>query len=368
VDSNHLPVEPLSVDGYETAARHRLPADVWDYVAGGAGTESTLSANRAALRRRALRPRFLVDVSTCDPSVTVLGARLAAPLGVAPIAYHRLVHPDGEVATARAAGQAGALFVVSPFASRSIEDIAAASSGPLWLQLYWLRRREVMVDLIRRAEAAGYGAIVLTVDTPRLGRRLRDVRNGFAVPPGIAAVNIGQDVMATAHDRAAGGSALERHSREQFDPTLSWSDLAWLRGQTGLPLLLKGILTAEDARLAVAHGAAGVIVSNHGGRQLDQAVSTIDALPEVAEAVSGECPVLVDGGFRTGTEVLIAIALGATVVLLGRPVLWGLACHGERGAHAVLRTVADELADAMTLSGRPRLAHVDSSMVRLTAG
>ncbi|HKT05781.1 MAG TPA: alpha-hydroxy acid oxidase, partial [Rugosimonospora sp.] len=320
--------------------------------------------NRAALARRALRPRFLVDVSTCDLSGTLLGARLAAPLGVAPMAYHRLVHPDGEVATARAAGAAGALLVVSPFASRSIEDIAAAASGPVWLQLYWLHRREALVDLVARAEAAGYGAIVLTVDTPRVGRRLRDIRHGFALPDGVAAVNLPAEVMATAHQHAGGGSALQRHSREQFDPSLSWTDLAWLRGRTSLPLVLKGLVTAEDARLAVAHGADAVIVSNHGGRQLDHAVSTVDALPEVVAAVAGACPVLVDGGFRTGTEVLVALALGARAVLLGRPVLWGLACAGADGAGAVLRTVVEELEDAMVLSGRPRLADVDSSLVR----
>ncbi len=365
MDVHQLPAELLSVDEYELAARHRLPADVWDYLAGGAGSEATLTANRAALRRWALRPRFLVDVSACDPSTTLLGARLAAPIGVAPMAFHRLAHQDGEVATARAAGEAGVLYVASLFASRSIEDIAAAASGPLWLQLYWLRRREVMLDLIRRAEAAGFGALVLTVDTPRVGRRLRDIRNGFAVPAGVAAVNIAPDVMAAVHDGRPEGSAVQRHSREQFDPAVRWRDLAWLRAHTSLPVVLKGLLTAEDARLAVAHGAAAVIVSNHGGRQLDQAVSTLDALPEVVEAVDGECPVLVDGGFRTGADVLTALALGARAVLLGRPVLWGLACQGDTGAHAVLRIVAEELADAMVLSGRPRLADVDSSLVRL---
>ncbi|GFJ87938.1 alpha-hydroxy-acid oxidizing enzyme [Phytohabitans rumicis] len=318
----------LTVEEYEAAARDRLPADVWGYVYGGSGAELTLRANRAAFERLALRPRFLVDVSRCDPATTLFGARLSTPIGVAPMAFHRLVHADGEVATARAAGAAGQLLVVSIFASRSLEDIAAAAAGPLWLQLYWLRRRAVVIDLVRRAEAAGYGALVLTVDTPRLGRRLRDVRAGFAVPADVTAVNLDAAVTAGTHHAADGVSALEAHSRAEFDQTLSWADLAWLCGQTALPVLVKGLLTAEDAERALAHGAAGIVVSNHGGRQLDGAVASVDALAEVVAAAAGRCPVLLDSGVRTGADVLKALALGASAVLVGRPVLWGLACGG----------------------------------------
>jgi 4-hydroxymandelate oxidase len=352
----------LSTGDYESAARERLPPDVWDYLAGGSGTEATLAANRAAFDRLVLRPRVLVDVSRCDPSTDLLGADLPAPLGIAPLAYHRLAHPDGEVATARAAG--GLLFVVSLFASRGLPEIAAASTGPLWLQLYWLRERRVLVDLVSQAEALGYRAIVLTADTPRVGRRLRDLRNGFAVPPGIAAVNIDPAVMASAGRPQPGMSAIEQHSREQFDPAASWADLAWLREQTSLPVVLKGVLTEEDARLAVAHGVAAVVVSNHGGRQLDGAPASLDALPEVVDAVAGQCPVLVDGGIRTGTDVLKALALGARAVLVGRPVWWGLACAGADGTREVLRLLTAELAEAMALCGRPRLADVDASLVR----
>lgn len=356
----------LSVADYESAASRRLPADVWGYLCGGSGAEATLAANRAAFARVALRPRFLVDVSRCDPATTLLGAPLAAPVGVAPMAYQRLVHPDGEVATARAAGQAGLLFVVSPFASRSLEDIAAAAGGPLWLQLYWLRQRGVLTDLVRRAEAAGYQAIVLTVDTPRVGRRLRDMRSGFALPPGVAAVNIDPAVMAEAHQGQAGVSALERHSRHQFDPTLSWADLDWVRANTSLPVVLKGLLTAEDADRAAGHGVAAIVVSNHGGRQLDGAVASLDALPEIVDAVAGRCPIIVDGGVRSGTDVLKALALGAATVLVGRPVLWGLACAGAAGVADVLGILTAELVDAMVLSGRPRLADIDASLVRTT--
>jgi 4-hydroxymandelate oxidase len=353
----------LCLADFEAAAGRRLPPDVWDYIRGGSGEEQTLAANRVAFARLPLRPRFLVDVESCELTTTLLGASLSAPIGVAPTAFHRLVHPDGEVATARGAGEAGQLMVVSILASRSLKDIAAAASGPLWLQLYWLRRRDLLAEVVRQGEALGYRALVLTVDTPRVGRRLRDRRNGFAVPPDITAVNLDDGMMATTHDAHAGTSALERHAREQFDPTLTWADLAWLRGLTGLPILLKGVLTAGDARLAVEHGVAGIVVSNHGGRQLDGVPAAIDALPEVVAAVGGSCPVLLDGGVRTGTDVLKALALGASAVLVGRPVLWGLACGGATGVRDVLSVLAAELENAMALSGRPRLADVDASLV-----
>ncbi|GAA4473174.1 alpha-hydroxy acid oxidase [Phytohabitans houttuyneae] len=345
----------LTVAEYEVAARDRLPAGIWDYISGGSGQERTLAANREAFGRLALRPRVLVDVSRPDLSTTLLGAPLRVPIGVAPVAYHQLAHPDGEVATARAAP----FLVVSVFASRTLEEIAAAADGPLWLQLYWFRRREVVTRLVRRAEAAGYRALVLTLDTPRVGRRLRDVRRGFAIPAGIVAANVETAVMARTHVAVDGESALARHSREQFDPSLGPADLAWLCGQTELPVLVKGVLTAEDAELALAHGAAGVVVSNHGGRQLDGAVASVDALAEVAAAVGGRGPVLLDGGVRTGTDVLRALALGASAVLVGRPALWGLAVDGESGARAVLDILAAELEEAMVLAGRPRLSDVD---------
>jgi 4-hydroxymandelate oxidase len=351
----------LTLEAYEAAARSRLPAAVWDYLAGGSGTEATLAANRAAFERLALRPRVLVDVSQVDTTLRLFGDRVPAPIGIAPVAFHRLAHPDGEVATAEAA--AGLPFVVSMFASRDLAEIADPASGPLWLQLYWLRRRDAMASLAKRAEQLGYRALVLTVDTPRVGRRLRDLRHGFALPSGVEAVNLEPAVQAGLDRRRAGESAIERHSREQFDPAAGWADLAWLSGQTGLPVLLKGILTAEDARTALDHGVAGIVVSNHGGRQLDGARASLDALPEVVEAVAGRCPVLVDGGVRGGVDVLKAVALGAAAVLVGRPVLWGLACGGADGVRDVLRLLTTELADAMALSGRARLTDLDGSLL-----
>ena len=359
---------PVCVEDYRDLARRQLDDQVWDFVEGGAGTERTVSANRRAFERVTLRPRVLVDVSGCDTRTELLGAALATPVGVAPTAYHRLAHPDGEVATARGAGATGALYVVSIFASRTLEDIAAEATGPLWIQLYWLRRREVLAGLLDRAGAAGCRAVVLTVDAPQLGRRRRDARNGFAIGSGVSAVNLDQALMASAHRSDPGRSALAVHTAEAVDPSVTWSDLAWLRARSPLPLVLKGILTAQDAVLAVEHGADGIVVSNHGGRQLDGAAASLDALAEVTDAVGDACPVLFDGGVRSGSDVFAALALGARAVLLGRPVLWGLAADGAAGVAAVLDLATEELAHTMALTGRPGLSAIDRSAVELRSG
>ncbi|MFF0296547.1 alpha-hydroxy acid oxidase [Kitasatospora sp. NPDC004615] len=356
-------MDALELADFERAARDRLPAEIWDFVQGGSGAERTLAANRARFEQCRLRPRTLVDVSATDQRLTLLGSRLETPIGIAPMAYHQLFHPEGEVATARAAGRAGALMVAGIFASRTLESIAEAATGPLWLQLYWLRRRDALAALVERAEAAGYRALMLTVDAPRIGRRLRDARNGFAIPAHIRAVNVDQAVMAASHRAGHGSSGIADHAKEQFDPTLTWADLAWLRERTRLPIVLKGILTAEDARLATEHGVDAVLVSNHGGRQLDGALPSLAALPEVAAAVPPNLPVLLDGGVRTGTDVALAVALGARAVLIGRPLLWGLAADGERGAGQVLDLLKAELDDTLALLGRPRLAELDRTAV-----
>jgi 4-hydroxymandelate oxidase len=354
----------LCFEDYRRAARERVTPEIWDFIEGGADTERTVAANRRAFGRVDLRPRALVDTEVCDTRTAILGAALGTPLAVAPTAYHRLVHPDGEVATAQGAGAADALYVVSIFASRTLEDIAASASGPLWLQLYWLRQRDALAGLIDRAGAAGYRALVLTVDIPRMGRRLRDMRNGFAIGPECAAVNLDAALMASAHKRGAGTSALAVHTGQAIDPTVTWADLAWLRERSELPIVLKGILTAEDARLAVAHGADAIIVSNHGGRQLDGAVPSLLALPEVVAAAGGSCPVLVDGGVRSGGDAFAALALGAQAVFLGRPVLWGLAVGGAAGVAGLLDLATGELAHTMALAGRPSLDVIDRSAVR----
>jgi 4-hydroxymandelate oxidase len=302
-------------------------------------------------------------VSAPSLATSLLGSPLATPVGLAPVAYHRLAHPEGEVAAARAAGGAGALFVVSFFASRTLEDIAAAATGPLWLQLYWLKQRSALATLASRAADAGYRALVLTVDAAKVGRRLRDLRNSFSVPPDVHAANIPDSVTAVQDYGAPGASAIEAQSREQFDTSITWADLAWLRDRSPLPLVIKGLLTAEDARLAVEHGADAIAVSNHGGRQLDGAVPSLAALPEIVAAVDGAVPVIYDGGVRRGADVVTALALGARAVLIGRPMLWGLAYGGEAGVARVLELMRTELEDALILTGRPRLADLGPDLL-----
>jgi 4-hydroxymandelate oxidase len=358
-------VAPICVEDFRRLAREKLAPDVWDYIEGGSGGELTVAANRRAFERAELRPRVMVDVSTCPTGTELLGTHLSAPLGVAPTAYHELAHADGEVGTAHGAGTAGVLYVVGMFASRTLEEIAAAATGPLWLQLYWLRRRDVLADLAARAVTAGYRALVLTVDAPRIGRRLRDLRNGFGVDPDVDAANLDADLMATTHRRRTGESAIAVHAAETFDASLTWADLAWLRGLTALPIVLKGILTGEDARRAVDHGVDGLIVSNHGGRQLDPTTPSLHALAEVVAAVDGACPVLVDGGVRGGTDVFTALAVGASTVLIGRPVLWALAHDGGPGVAGLFALLREELEHTMALAGRPRLADIDRAAVRL---
>ncbi|MCH0559330.1 alpha-hydroxy acid oxidase [Streptomyces sp. MUM 16J] len=352
----------LTLDELREHARQRLPGPVWDFIEGGSGDEHTLRAGEAAYRELCLRPRVLVDVAAPDCALELLGTPLASPFGVAPMAYHRLVHPQGETATAEGAARAGALLVVGMFASRPLEDIASAG-GPRWLQVYWLRRRDALAGLVDRAEAAGFGALMLTVDAPQVARRRRDVRNAFALPADVTAVNLNPGLTERTHRATAGSSGIEAHAREQFDPTLTWDDLSWLRERTRLPLVLKGVLTAEDARIAVECGVDALVVSNHGGRQLDRAVPALQALPEVVASVPESCPVLIDGGVRSGVDAAIALALGARAVLVGRPVLWGLAHAGAEGVGQVLGLLRSELLETMALSGCPRLAGLGPTAV-----
>ncbi|MEU4620116.1 alpha-hydroxy acid oxidase [Actinoplanes sp. NPDC023801] len=353
---------------YEPQARAAVPPDVWDYISGGSGAERALAANRAAFDRFALRPRVLVDVSARDTAVTLLGSRLRGPVGIAPTAYHAMMHPDGEVATAQGAARAGALYVTSFFSGRSLRDIAAAAGpAPRWLQIYWMRDREALGGVLDLAAEAGYTAVVLTVDSPVIGHRLRDLRNGFAFAPELRPVNVERAAQSLLHRRVAGRSAVADHAVRVFDPALNWSDLAWLRERTDLPIVLKGVQTGEDGELAAAHGVDAVIVSNHGGRQLDTPLATLDVLPEVVAAVGGRCPVLVDGGIRSGVEALTAIALGATAVLIGRPVLWALAVRGADGVAHLLDMLNDEVSDAMALTGLTDLRDAGPAHVRVTA-
>lgn len=349
----------------EALARELLPQGAFDYIAGGADDEISHRRNHEDFDRIALRPRYMVDVSRLDTSTTVLGTPISMPVMFAPTAGHKLCCSDGEQATARAAQRLDTVMILSTLSTTPMEVVASASNAPKWFQLYVYKDREITRQLVQRAEAAGYKALCLTVDVPVIGNRERDLRNAFSFPKELPLANfldMGLEEMPVGVVNEASG--LGAYIASKWDPSLTWADFDWFRSITNLPIVVKGILTGEDARLAADHGAAGIVVSNHGGRQLDSGLSGIAALPEVVEAVNGRCEVLVDGGIRRGTDVLKALALGARAVLIGRPYLFGLAIAGEEGAVAVFETLRRELTSAMALTGRPTIASIDRSLVR----
>ncbi len=353
---------PINVRDLETTARARLAPEVFDYICGGSDDERSLAENVAAFGRIRLRPRVLVDVSRCDTKTTVLGVDVRAPILVAPVAYQGLVHREAERATAEAAARAECIMVLSTMSSLSLEEVARVP-GPKWFQLYVFKDRALTDDLVRRARDAGYGALVVTVDAARLGRRERDVRNEFRLPEGVRAGNLPSDHVALLQGPGSAASAIAAHARATLDDALTWERLAALKAEAGMPLVVKGLLTAEDARLAAEIGAAAIVVSNHGGRQLDGTVAPVEALPAIVAAVGDRCEILVDGGVRRGTDVLKAVALGARAVLVGRPTVWALAWAGADGVQRMLGMLCEELEAAMALSGRPSIADVDRSLI-----
>lgn len=351
----------LSVADYAAVARKLLAPEVWDFIAGGAGREHTLAANEAAFSAVRLRPAPLSGAARPELSLSVIGERWSAPIGIAPLAYHRLVHGDGEVATAQAAGEVGVPFVVSTFASCDLSRISAATTAPCWLQLYPFRDWNVTESLVRQAQAAGFSTIVLTVDTPVMARRLRDLRNGFRIPTDVRAVNV------LPHTETGSIDTPSTHSADAFDRGLDWSVVDRIRNMTSLRVVVKGVLTAESAAAAARAGADAVIVSNHGGRQLDGVAAGLAALPEVVAAVGGACPVFVDGGVRHGSDVVAALALGASAVFVGRPVLYALAAGGTPGVRGLLDLLVTELTEAMILTGRSAPGAIDGSAVSAPA-
>lgn len=352
----------LTVADFEAAARQKLEERIFakgtfDYVAGGAGEECTLRANRQAFSRWSLRPRVLVDVSNVDLTTTVLGQKIPFPILLAPTSFQRLLHQDGELATARAAKRFNTVMVAATVATTSLEKIAE-TAVPRWFQIYKLLDRKLTEQLAHRAYAAGYGAIVLTVTAPLLGRRLRDERNDFSLPAHIDLENLRGSGLPVEVRGGLGSYFLSRH-----DPSLTWQDIGWVKNLTPLPLVLKGVMTAEDTRHAMESGVDAVIVSNHGGRQLDGAPATLDVLPEVVEAANGQIEVYIDGGIRTGPDIVKSLALGAHAVLLGRPYLWGLVVRGEEGVGEVLELLRDDLQLTMTLAGLPSVRMIDRTAI-----
>ncbi|WP_327049047.1 alpha-hydroxy-acid oxidizing protein [Microbispora sp. NBC_01189] len=340
-----------TIGEYEAAARDRLAPAHYDYFAGGAGEEITLRANEAAFARLALLPRVLRGAGSPRTGVTLLGSSLAMPVLVAPTAFHRLADPEGERATARAAATAGTVMIVSMASTMAVEDVASAASGvTLWFQLYLQPDMNFTETIVRRAEAAGCAALVVTVDSPARGRRDRDARNGFDdLPDGMCCENLRDG---------------DRVRPIVMSPEIGWEHVDLLRRMTRLPIVLKGVTHPADACLALDHGVSALYVSNHGGRQLDTVPAAVDLLPAIAAAVGGAVPVLVDGGIRRGTDVVKALALGASAVAVGRPVLWGLAADGERGAARVLGLLRDEIEHALALCGVASVRDLGPDLVR----
>ncbi|XP_054801092.1 glycolate oxidase 1-like [Prosopis cineraria] len=341
--------EITNVTEYEAIAKEKLPKMIYDYYASGAEDQWTLRENRFAFSRILFRPRILVDVSKIDLTTTVLGFKISMPIMIAPTAMQKMAHPEGEYATARAASAAGTIMTLSSWATSSVEEVASTGPGIRFFQLYVLKDRNVVAQLVKRAERAGFKAIALTVDTPILGRREADIKNRFTLPPHLILKNFkGLDLGKL--DKTD-DSGLASYAAGQVDRSLNWKDVKWLQTITSLPILVKGVLTAEDARTAVEVGAAGIIVSNHGARQLDYVPATIVALEEVVKAAQGRVPVFIDGGIRRGTDVFKALALGASGVFIGRPVVFSLAADGEAGVRKVLEMLRDEFELTMALSG-----------------
>ncbi len=355
---------PISIEEMEVIAREKLSTMVFDYYAGGAHDEITLRENSRAFERICLAYRVLVDVSKRDLSTTVLGEKISLPILVAPTALQKMAHVDGEMATAKAAAKKGTIMTVSTLSNCSVEEVAEASGdgARLWFQLYVYKDRLATKELVQRAEKAGYKALVLTVDSPMLGWRLRDVRNKFQMPEGLTIKNLFPYGMEKFPKKLV-SSGLMDYLNAFYDQSLTWKDIEWLRSITKLPVIIKGIVRADDACLAWQHGASAVIVSNHGGRQLDTSPATIEVLPEVVAAVGDKLEVLVDGGIRCGGDVLKAIALGAKAVLVGRPILWGLAYDGQAGVEAVLDLLAKDFDLTMTLCGCRNVGEITPDLI-----
>ncbi|MBO1751995.1 alpha-hydroxy-acid oxidizing protein [Actinotalea sp. BY-33] len=343
---------------HEDKAAALLPAEVYDYFAAGAGAETTLHESRTAWEHYRVRPRVLRDVGRVDLPTSLLGAEVSSPVVLAPTAFQGLAHAEGERATARAAAATGSLLALSTRSSTPLEEVAAAGSAPWWFQVYAMRDRDLTLRLVERAVSAGARALVLTGDTPYVGIKRRVTGTRIAIPDDHFLVNLQQHLDP--------GRADARRAAEQ-DPTITLEAISWLAEASGLPVLVKGVLRGDEAVACLDAGAAGVVVSNHGGRQLDRAVPSAIALPEVVDAVAGRAPVLVDGGIRSGLDCLVALALGASAVMVGRPVVWGLAAGGEAGVVEALEALRADLTHVMALTGAASLADLDRSLVTATS-
>ena len=378
-----------NVEDYRGLAHKRLPRAVIDFIEGGAEDEITISRNRDSFENIHIIPRILTDVSVRDISTTILGTPVSSPIVLCPVGLATLAHPLGEVAAGIAAANKGIISTYSSSSSWNLEDIAAASSGVKWFQLYIWKDRKLTAEIVERARKSGYQALVLTVDVPISARRERDLRNGFTIPPRPRINQIGDLVQhfgwfyaqlkseITGHKMSMGNFTPENVGmrtrlkmlevvNELFDPSITWSDVAWLKSIWNGPIVIKGIMTPEDAKLAIKAGADAIWISNHGGRQLDGVSGTIEVLPEIAKAVKGKTEIYLDGGVRRGSDIVKAIALGANACMIGRPYMYGLAANGAAGVESIIGILEIEMDATMALMGRPTIASLDSSAVRIT--
>jgi 4-hydroxymandelate oxidase len=352
----------INLDDYERVAAERMTTNAFSYYVGGADDEVSLRENRAAFERVKLAPRMLVNVTIRDTSTKILGQHVGFPVVVAPMAMMKLAHTDGELAVARAAGIHNVPMALSTLSTVRLENVAAAATAPMWFQIYVYRDREITRRMVQRAEASGYTALVLTVDVAVAGNRERDVRNRFKLPKGIQLENVTEYALENMED-AEDDSAIAAYAVKQLDPGITWKDLDWLTGISSLPILVKGILRPDDARRAMDHGAAGVVISNHGGRQLDTTPAAIEVLPRIIDELGFAGDVLIDGGVRRGTDILKAVAMGAKGVMLGRPALWGLAVNGEAGATDVLSILKTEFDRALALTGCTKVSDITPDLI-----
>ena len=353
-----MDVAPINLFEFEAAAKERLPKPEYDFVAGGATDEITLRRTRAAFESIMLRPRMLVDISHVDVATTVLGQRIEFPVMADPAGGHGRAHPQAESATARGVGAMGTVMILSSGSTRTLEEVAAASTGPIWFQQYLYKDKGLSKSMAQRAEDAGFSALCITLDSSVRAKRERNIRNRYLSPisPNYAALELPGQSWGLSSDAPGGSVSL-------IDQSATWEQLDWLAANTSLPLLVKGIMTKEDALQCAEHGVKALIVSNHGARQLDTTFATIEVLPEVVDAVNGRLEIYLDGGIRRGTDVLKALAMGARAVLIGRPLFWGLAVEGDSGVSSVLQMLKDELSMAMAMCGRPTIESIDMSLI-----
>jgi len=352
-------MEPINVFDYMKLSKEKLSKMAYDYIFSGSEDELTLKENRKAFNRIKIRQRVLNDVSEVKLETSVLGHKIPFPILTSPVAFQQLVHKEGELATAKAVKEVNSIMTLSTLSNHSIEEVASVSDGVRWFQLYFYKDRNVTRSLIERAEKNGYSAIVLTVDTPRLGRREQDIRNKFNLPPNMTVKNLEDEISVDATD-----SGLAMYLDQAFEKKLTWKEVDWISSTTNLPLLLKGIQTREDAIISLDYDIAGIVVSNHGGRQLDASLATIEALPEVVDAVDSKIEVLMDSGIRRGTDIFKALALGAKAVMVGRPYIAGLAVNGAEGVKHILQILKDELELTMALAGCPTIDSINQNSVQ----